>query len=100
MKFILDTARLKDISWAARSEEHTSELQSQSNLVCRLLLEKKKRTQIHDDMYRALEKHLIQNNSATNIVSKQITLHEIITAYCTLKNVTMNDGVPKHRSLL
>src|SRR5205085_5392028 len=29
-----------------RSEEHTSELQSQSNLVCRLLLEKKKRTQL------------------------------------------------------
>src|SRR2546427_5203307 len=29
---------------AARSEEHTSELQSQSNLVCRLLLEKKKTT--------------------------------------------------------
>src|SRR2546430_8971335 len=28
---------------ATRSEEHTSELQSQSNLVCRLLLEKKKR---------------------------------------------------------
>src|SRR3989475_8296778 len=28
---------------AARSEEHTSELQSQSNLVCRLLLEKKRR---------------------------------------------------------
>src|SRR5688572_32655230 len=27
-----------------RSEEHTSELQSQSNLVCRLLLEKKKTT--------------------------------------------------------
>src|SRR2546430_8502205 len=29
----------------ARSEEHTSELQSQSNLVCRLLLEKKKNAQ-------------------------------------------------------
>src|SRR2546430_8132463 len=28
---------------ALRSEEHTSELQSQSNLVCRLLLEKKKK---------------------------------------------------------
>src|SRR5688572_31892119 len=28
-----------------RSEEHTSELQSQSNLVCRLLLEKKKKNQ-------------------------------------------------------
>src|SRR2546427_8726343 len=31
----------------ARSEEHTSELQSQSNLVCRLLLEKKKRHHVH-----------------------------------------------------
>src|SRR5690606_41798975 len=29
-------------SWAWRSEEHTSELQSRENLVCRLLLEKKK----------------------------------------------------------
>src|SRR5256886_13322837 len=29
-----------------RSEEHTSELQSQSNLVCRLLLEKKKHTEL------------------------------------------------------
>src|SRR2546430_5567151 len=35
----------------ARSEEHTSELQSQSNLVCRLLLEKKKEAfpQLLDD---------------------------------------------------
>src|SRR5688572_30871879 len=32
-----------DIGAAGRSEEHTSELQSQSNLVCRLLLEKKKK---------------------------------------------------------
>src|SRR2546430_13649446 len=31
-----------------RSEEHTSELQSQSNLVCRLLLEKKKKNTRHD----------------------------------------------------
>src|SRR5688572_32266396 len=30
-----------------RSEEHTSELQSQSNLVCRLLLEKKKKQHCH-----------------------------------------------------
>src|SRR2546427_2108447 len=32
-----------------RSEEHTSELQSQSNLVCRLLLEKKKETRHEAD---------------------------------------------------
>src|SRR2546430_4005682 len=31
----------------SRSEEHTSELQSQSNLVCRLLLEKKKKNSPH-----------------------------------------------------
>src|SRR2546427_2149306 len=31
---------------SVRSEEHTSELQSQSNLVCRLLLEKKKKRKI------------------------------------------------------
>src|SRR5438105_11157130 len=30
-------------SWPSRSEEHTSELQSRVDLVCRLLLEKKKR---------------------------------------------------------
>src|SRR5260370_32377930 len=34
-----------------RSEEHTSELQSHLNLVCRLLLEKKKNTK-QDDMHR------------------------------------------------
>src|SRR2546427_8270058 len=33
-----------------RSEEHTSELQSQSNLVCRLLLEKKKTTTIRNTL--------------------------------------------------
>src|SRR2546430_8103950 len=34
---------LKNSARKSRSEEHTSELQSQSNLVCRLLLEKKKK---------------------------------------------------------
>src|SRR2546427_8452572 len=34
-----------------RSEEHTSELQSQSNLVCRLLLEKKKKKKTRNTMY-------------------------------------------------
>src|SRR2546430_8783276 len=35
--------RVRVLGKSARSEEHTSELQSQSNLVCRLLLEKKKK---------------------------------------------------------
>src|SRR2546430_8105627 len=38
---------------ALRSEEHTSELQSQSNLVCRLLLEKKKKKKnIDNEVYQ------------------------------------------------
>src|SRR2546430_6967559 len=48
---------------ADRSEEHTSELQSQSNLVCRLLLEKKKKhtdytpSRIEDDSPPSYELH-------------------------------------------
>src|SRR2546427_580775 len=38
-----DAAGARRLRGADRSEEHTSELQSQSNLVCRLLLEKKKK---------------------------------------------------------
>src|SRR2546430_13442187 len=38
----LEILRVGRSEWPPRSEEHTSELQSQSNLVCRLLLEKKK----------------------------------------------------------
>src|SRR5256886_11485170 len=38
----MSLSSLRSLSLQTRSEEHTSELQSQSNLVCRLLLEKKK----------------------------------------------------------
>src|SRR2546427_1913328 len=43
----------------ARSEEHTSELQSQSNLVCRLLLEKKKKISptLNHDLHQHLTNH-------------------------------------------
>src|SRR2546427_4862963 len=51
---IIDTAGLRETCQGVeleRSEEHTSELQSQSNLVCRLLLEKKNKDawRGHDD---------------------------------------------------
>src|SRR2546430_11639155 len=41
-------ARILSSGPPIRSEEHTSELQSQSNLVCRLLLEKKNKSLEHD----------------------------------------------------
>src|SRR2546430_7321623 len=40
---VTGTLKGRSGSFVLRSEEHTSELQSQSNLVCRLLLEKKKK---------------------------------------------------------
>src|SRR3989475_3413105 len=47
--FVAGTSLIED--QRPRSEEHTSELQSQSNLVCRLLLEKKKKTTRVNRMY-------------------------------------------------
>src|SRR2546430_6665957 len=53
-----------DRSALGRSEEHTSELQSQSNLVCRLLLEKKKQKKcsVVDYLRYDKEAHVITNN--------------------------------------
>src|SRR2546426_3455551 len=52
---VVDTARLLDTEAGPyRSEEHTSELQSPCNIVCRLLLEKKKRlghSEIRSSLY-------------------------------------------------
>src|SRR2546427_4481684 len=48
-----------------RSEEHTSELQSQSNLVCRLLLEKKKRAETQRSPEMAAARRL--ETSATEV---------------------------------
>src|SRR5207302_2555990 len=41
-KLVAEPQRALEIDGSPRSEEHTSELQSRENLVCRLLLEKKK----------------------------------------------------------
>src|SRR6266478_8690360 len=51
-------------AWRSRSEEHTSELQSQSNLVCRLLLEKKKKNKIKNKTKKKKNKRKI--NKAKN----------------------------------
>src|SRR2546429_5842780 len=45
----------------ARSEEHTSELQSRLHLVCRLLLEKKNRR--HDSLHSSTERQAIARSS-------------------------------------
>src|SRR2546430_7270874 len=54
----------------ARSEEHTSELQSQSNLVCRLLLEKKKK-----------KKNKHKNKNKNRIIWKRKKKYEKVIVY-------------------
>src|SRR2546426_2842012 len=49
----------------ARSEEHTSELQSPCNLVCRLLLEKKNFKLPHDPR-DGLQRHLLESGSVSS----------------------------------
>src|SRR5437868_11424561 len=51
-----------------RSEEHTSELQSRFDLVCRLLLEKKKNTYIHN-------KDLKYNNNTITYIENSYSTH-------------------------
>src|SRR3989475_9209630 len=51
-----------------RSEEHTSELQSESNLVCRLLLEKKKINETAHDRTRRTSKHRRSTTSISNMI--------------------------------
>src|SRR5436309_5406801 len=46
-------ASLRSDAWSSRSEEHTSELQSRENLVCRLLLEKKKKENSNSGVCRS-----------------------------------------------
>src|SRR5256886_4047847 len=50
----------------SRSEEHTSELQSQSNLVCRLLLEKKKKKRLKNQHHKKQKSHLLYNSTHNN----------------------------------
>src|SRR5688572_31767295 len=60
----IKTRRYRAANRRCRSEEHTSELQSQSNLVCRLLLEKKKKRKIYDEQpTRADDREIIRTTN-------------------------------------
>src|SRR5688572_32357983 len=57
---------MADTMARARSEEHTSELQSQSNLVCRLLLEKKKKKKKKLKQKKNKKSQIHNNNMKTH----------------------------------
>src|SRR5438045_6382451 len=65
-----DLKRFKALTMGSRSEEHTSELQSLRHLVCRLLLEKKKKKQKHKKVNKE-SKHKNQHRSSITNTSMQ-----------------------------
>src|SRR6516165_1280246 len=69
----------------SRSEEHTSELQSQSNLVCRLLLEKKKQ------IGRDAERQAVQPETEEGVLVRAVVAGDLLHA---------QPGVARRRELL
>src|SRR5688572_32405244 len=72
-RIVVNQARNRQIQ--VRSEEHTSELQSQSNLVCRLLLEKKKKKKT---MFYQLHKKDIE------LESPELSVRQVVLNHPTL----------------
>src|SRR2546421_5199440 len=80
----VDDRTFRGYGFRIRSEEHTSELQSRSDLVCRLLLEKKKKTaelQSRSDVVCCL---LVEKNTSDKIREK-VRLRGMIALYLTQK---------------
>src|SRR2546430_7385812 len=67
---------------AFRSEEHTSELQSQSNLVCRLLLENKilRSDRINADLLAPVIKDLEGHHARDHRIEREIAAHADVAA--------------------
>src|SRR3989440_9156560 len=72
---------------ATRSEEHTSELQSRSDLVCRLLLEKKKKNR---DNPKRREEH----------TTKYYELHDIVSQLTKSMYEDKNVGGTRHQEII
>src|SRR2546426_5152497 len=66
---------LQKLGQVVRSEEHTSELQSPCNLVCRLLLEKKKKNRTYSTSYPSL-------NSISSIRSTMTIYYNSTLLHC------------------
>src|SRR5256885_5389956 len=74
---------------SSRSEEHTSELQSPCNLVCRLLLEKKKKThKITNQPFATIELCKVSTNKFCVPAVRQVMKHDVIPTYANAKQTT------------
>src|SRR3989440_2148665 len=76
------------VSCRWRSEEHTSELQSRSDLVCRLLLEKKKKTleigRANASTPATIRSHMRSSDSISDVNRSQMTERRRLCVQCLL----------------
>src|SRR2546430_7634486 len=80
-----------------RSEEHTSELQSQSNLVCRLLLEKKKKVNdMHDDDVKDDIAKVVRDASHSSSTSSTSNSPYVGYDLCGVAYDELDDGYTSH----
>src|SRR2546430_5403943 len=70
------------LGYTLRSEEHTSELQSQSNLVCRLLLEKKRITAPGYEWRMQILKNVAVRHRTLRRRSDALTTHRLAKVVC------------------
>src|SRR5690606_39992799 len=75
------------LDYFSRSEEHTSELQSRENLVCRLLLEKKKRT-LQPRRHRpgGAARHRVPRLPGTVLVRRHVHSHTYGCPHCSQRH--------------
>src|SRR5256886_3023898 len=83
---------------STRSEEHTSELQSQSNLVCRLLLEKKKKRDMFTTVGSWAETFRQTVSAATELTTPIVFISgtaqgRLLEQYSTAARLIVSDGV-------
>src|SRR5260370_23539650 len=72
---ILEDDYFSEYRYGGRSEEHTSELQSHLNLVCRLLLEKKKKRNVLSPYPNQLNvRYLLHDHDATQCVAHELAV--------------------------
>src|SRR2546421_9649189 len=78
-----------------RSEEHTSELQSRSDLVCRLLLEKKKKQHRSTSIYT--NEHNVQESKDVRTTLRLVKIHLMGSSYGGA--LTIASSLSYHRNL-
>src|SRR2546430_11675253 len=85
-----------DPLFGGRSEEHTSELQSQSNLVCRLLLEKKKQKQHIPSLFRTNTKSRPEALPLEACHACKDQYYRLSRVFHSTRTITIHTRVPCH----